>query len=62
MRGPSLLQYPGSRSVRITGRPIDKSIHAEHDGTEVYFCCAACVDKFKTQLQKRLARVRESQN
>jgi YHS domain-containing protein len=30
----------------VTGDKIDKAVFAGYEGKRVYFCCAACVDKF----------------
>ena len=31
----------------VTGKPVDKKISAEHNGSKVYFCGPKCVDKFR---------------
>lgn len=36
----------------MDGNPIDKSVFTEYKGKKVYFCCPACIDKFKAEPEK----------
>ena len=45
----------------IMGNPIDKSIFVEHEGKKVYFCCAPCLDKFKAEPEKYVAKLPQFQ-
>jgi YHS domain-containing protein len=36
----------------IMGKPIDKAVFTEYQGQKVYFCCPACIDKFKAEPAK----------
>lgn len=36
----------------IMGNPIDKAVSTEYQGQKVYFCCPACVEKFKGDPEK----------
>lgn len=31
----------------VSGEPADPKVGIDHEGTEVHFCCAGCVDKYK---------------
>jgi YHS domain-containing protein len=31
----------------LTGEPINKKYYADFEGKRVYFCCPACIEKFK---------------
>ncbi len=43
----------------LMGGEINKEIYADHDGKRVYFCCAACIPKFKEDPEKYLAELKE---
>jgi YHS domain-containing protein len=36
----------------MDGNPIDKNVFTEYKGQKVYFCCPACVEKFKAEPEK----------
>jgi Cu(I)/Ag(I) efflux system membrane fusion protein len=36
----------------MDGNPIDKNVFTEYKGKKVYFCCPACIDKFKAEPEK----------
>jgi len=36
---------------------IDKNIFIEHKGKKVYFCCPACIEKFKAEPEKYIAKL-----
>ncbi|MBL7154722.1 MAG: YHS domain-containing protein [Phycisphaerae bacterium] len=36
----------------IMGNPINKAVFTEYKGQKVYFCCAACIEKFKAEPEK----------
>ena len=39
------------------GGAIDKNIFVEYQGKKVYFCCKDCVEKFKADPEKYLAKL-----
>ena len=41
----------------VMGGKINKDIYTEYKGKKVYFCCAGCVDKFKEDPEKYLAKL-----
>ena len=46
----------------IMGRPINKDIFTDYKGKKVYFCCAGCVEKFKAEPEKYLAKLPQFKN
>jgi len=46
------------KTCPIMGKPIDPSVHADYQGTRVYFCCSGCIDKFNADPAKYLAKVK----
>ncbi len=34
------------KSCPVTGEPINTSVYTDYNGKRIYFCCAACVQKF----------------
>jgi YHS domain-containing protein len=41
----------------VMGGKIDKSIFVEYQGKKVYFCCASCLDTFKADPAKYVAKL-----
>ena len=41
----------------VMGGPIDPKIHTDYKGRRIYFCCPACIEKFKTDPEKYIAKV-----
>ena len=41
----------------VMGGAIDKDIHIDYEGRRVYFCCQMCVDTFKKDPDKYLAKL-----
>jgi YHS domain-containing protein len=41
----------------VMGGAINKDIFTEYKGTKVYFCCPGCVDRFKADPEKYLAKL-----
>src|SRR3972149_1469438 len=41
----------------MDGNPIDKNVFTEYKGQKVYFCCPACIDKFKAEPEKYAANL-----
>jgi YHS domain-containing protein len=39
------------------GGAINKDIFTEYKGKKVYFCCPGCVDRFKADPEKYLAKL-----
>ncbi len=44
----------------VTGKPVDKKVHVEHEGKKVYFCCGECVGKFQESPKKYMAALLNS--
>jgi YHS domain-containing protein len=45
------------KTCPVMGGKIDTNIHVDHDGRRVYFCCAGCIDTFKKDPKKYLAKI-----
>jgi YHS domain-containing protein len=43
----------------VTGKKIDKQIHADYEGKRVYFCCNACVETFKSDPEKYIKKLED---
>ena len=41
----------------MAGRKINKSIHVDHDGKRIYFCCPGCPRAFKKDPEKYLKKL-----
>ena len=41
----------------VMGGKIDPTVFTEHKGRKVYFCCKACIDTFKADPEKYLAKL-----
>lgn len=41
----------------MDGNPINKAVYTEHEGKKVYFCCPACIKKFKADPEKYVANL-----
>jgi len=41
----------------VMGGKIDKNCHTEYKGKKVYFCCPACIEKFKAEPEKYLEKL-----
>jgi len=41
----------------VMGGAIDKDIFVEYQGKKVYFCCKDCVEKFKTNPERYIAKL-----
>ena len=60
-----LLSFAGSvfaapqTKCPVMGGEINKEIYADHEGKRVYFCCAACLPKFKENPEEYLAKLTE---
>jgi YHS domain-containing protein len=59
-----LLSFAGSvfaapqTTCPVMGGDINKEVYADHDGKRVYFCCPACVEKFKAEPENYLAKLK----
>jgi len=45
------------KSCPVMGNPINPDIYVDYEGRRVYFCCQACVAKFKANPEKYLANL-----
>jgi len=45
----------------VMGNPINKDIFVEYQGKKVYFCCKACVETFKADPAKYVAKLPQFQ-
>ena len=41
----------------VMGNPIDKQYFTEYKGKKVYFCCPDCIEKFKANPEKYIAKL-----
>lgn len=46
----------------LMGMAIDKSVFTEYRGKKVYFCCASCIDGFKKDPEKYIAKLPQFSN
>ncbi|MFC1453940.1 YHS domain-containing protein [Verrucomicrobiota bacterium] len=42
----------------VMGGKIDKKIYADYNGKRVYFCCAGCIQQFKSDPEKYLKKLK----
>lgn len=59
---PAETKQKASGAIRQTicpvmGGAINKNMFAEYKGKKVYFCCAACMEKFKANPEKYLDKL-----
>ncbi|MGB2999045.1 MAG: YHS domain-containing protein [Phycisphaerae bacterium] len=47
------------KTCPVMGGAIDPNIYVDHEGRRVYFCCPACLDKFKKDPEKHLKKLDE---
>ena len=47
------------KTCPVMAGPIDKNIFTEYQGRKIYFCCQACLDKFKAEPEKYIKKVDE---
>ena len=47
------------KTCPVMGGKIDPKVFTDYEGRRIYFCCAACVAKFKAEPDKYLAKVNE---
>jgi len=45
----------------VMGNPINKDIFIEYEGKKVYFCCPDCIEKFKAEPEKYIAKLPQFQ-
>ena len=45
----------------MDGNPINKSLFVEYKGKKVYFCCAACKEKFLANPEQYIAKLPQFQ-
>jgi len=45
------------KACPVMGNPINPDIYVDHEGRRVYFCCQACVAKFKADPETYLAKL-----
>jgi YHS domain-containing protein len=45
------------KACPVMGNPINPNIYVDYEGRRVYFCCQACVAKFKADPEKYLANL-----
>ena len=47
------------KTCPVMGGPIDAKVFTDYNGRRIYFCCQACVAKFKADPEKYIAKVDE---
>jgi len=45
----------------VTGKEIDPESFTVHEGRKVYFCCAGCIEEFKKEPDKYLAKLEKGE-
>ncbi len=45
----------------VMGNPINKDLFVEYKGKKVYFCCPDCIEKFKAEPEKYIAKLPQFQ-
>lgn len=50
------------KTCPVMGSPINEDIYVEHKGKKVYFCCQSCVEAFKKEPEKYLAKLPQFKN
>lgn len=45
------------KTCPVMGGAIKKDVYTDHKGRRVYFCCAGCIDAFKKDPDKYLAKI-----
>lgn len=48
---------PEQTDCPVMGMAVDKNVYTEYEGKKVYFCCAACIDKFKEDPEKYVSKL-----
>jgi len=48
---------PEQTDCPIMGMTIDKNVYTEYKGKKVYFCCAACINKFNENPEQYLSKL-----
>ncbi|MFP4058557.1 MAG: YHS domain-containing protein [Candidatus Brocadiia bacterium] len=56
-QGAQVVEAGNQQTCPVMGNAIDKDIYADHGGKRVYFCCAACVDKFEEEPEKYIQQM-----
>lgn len=41
----------------VMGGEVDRTLHADHGGKRVYFCCAGCVEPFERDPEKYIGKL-----
>ena len=49
------------KTCPVMGNPINKDIFIEYKGKKVYFCCPECIEKFKAEPEKYIAKLPQFQ-
>ena len=43
----------------VMGGKINKEVYVDYQGSRIYFCCPACMDKFKADPEKHLKKLKD---
>jgi YHS domain-containing protein len=46
------------KTCPVMGGPIDPKVYTDYQGKRVYFCCPSCIDDFKKDPAKYLAKLK----
>jgi len=49
---------PNQTVCPVMGGAINKAIYVDHESKRIYFCCAGCVDAFKKDPAKYIAKLK----
>lgn len=47
----------GQRTCPVMGGRINPAVYTDHEGKRVYFCCPRCIDTFKKDPERYVAKV-----
>ncbi|GMV98370.1 MAG: YHS domain-containing protein [Phycisphaerae bacterium] len=55
--GESKAMTVAQKNCPVGGHAIDPAVYTEYEGKKVYFCCPKCIDKFKSDPAKYMAKL-----
>lgn len=51
----------GNTVCPVTGDPVNKNISYVYKGTRYYFCCPMCIEPFKSDPEKYIAKMKAAE-
>jgi YHS domain-containing protein len=46
------------KTCPVTGEPVDQKVYLDYQGKRIYFCCAACKEKFQKSPESYLKKIK----